>query len=306
MSAKQETTFSTYSKAQGQAYSQIRRDYHQNVYDTVISKHTSSGGQLDLVLDVGCGPGLATRTLASKFAHAVGLDPSSGMIETARSQGLVTATNEPVRFEVSSAENLGASLEHPITAGSIDLITAANAAHWFDLPRFWESAARVLKPGGSVIFWCSGDIRAHPTMPGAKGIDEAVEKHMETYMKPYMNYGNLLTRGRYTDLKLPWSDGAQVPGFDAAHFERYEWPAEQDFFSGDTTIDLDTFEKMRGTSSFTTRWREAHPELVGTEQDAVRVLRRDMEKVLHAAGVKPGEERLKGSVHGVLIIVKKV
>lgn len=143
MSTQQETTFSNYTKQQGQAYSQTRRDYHEDVYATVIQKHVKSGGKLDTVLDVGTGPGVALRTLAKHFPHAIGLDPSSGMIDTARSQGLVTATGEPVRFEVSTAEELGSTLRDAIADNSIDLITAANAAH-----------GSICQPSGQVQLVC--------------------------------------------------------------------------------------------------------------------------------------------------------
>jgi ubiquinone/menaquinone biosynthesis C-methylase UbiE len=124
-----EKTFSSYNQEQGKAYAQIRRDYHPDLYQTIINHHTSTGGELDTLLDVGCGPGTAARGLAPHFAHVIGLDPSEGMITTARSVGVVTSTSEPVRFEVSTAEELGGNLSPPVQDSSVDLITASNAAH---------------------------------------------------------------------------------------------------------------------------------------------------------------------------------
>src|SRR5215470_13906762 len=95
-----EKTFSSYNHEQGKAYAEIRRDYHPSLYQAVINHHTSTGGQLDTLLDIGCGPGTAAQTLAPRFAHAIGLDPSEGMITTARSLGGATSTSEPIRFEV--------------------------------------------------------------------------------------------------------------------------------------------------------------------------------------------------------------
>src|SRR5271163_2465265 len=109
-----EKTSRSYNQEQGKAYAQIRRDYHPSVYQTIINHHTSTGGQLDTLLDVGCGPGTAAHGLAPHFAHAIGLDPSEGMITTARSLGDVTSTSEPVRFEVSTAEELGEHLSPSI------------------------------------------------------------------------------------------------------------------------------------------------------------------------------------------------
>jgi len=36
----------------------------------------------------------------------------------------------------------------------VNLITVAQALHWFDIERFFTEAMRVLKPGGVLSFWC--------------------------------------------------------------------------------------------------------------------------------------------------------
>lgn len=125
-----ENTFSNYNVAQGKAYAQIRRDYHPNVYNAIITQHTSTGGQLSTLMDVGCGPGMTTIGLAPHFTHAIGLDPSEGMITIAHSQ-LESNSKAPsnIRFEISTAEELGANFSPPIADSSVDLLTASNAAH---------------------------------------------------------------------------------------------------------------------------------------------------------------------------------
>jgi len=148
-SFSQEKTFSTYNAAQGEAYAQIRPDYSPKVYQTILEHHSSTGGELNTLLDVGCGPGTATRTLAPNFTHAIGIDPAEGMITTARN--LIPPSQSNIRYEISTCEELGANLMPPIADASVDLITIANAAHWFDMPRFWAAASRVLKPGGNVF-----------------------------------------------------------------------------------------------------------------------------------------------------------
>ncbi|KIX07331.1 uncharacterized protein Z518_01984 [Rhinocladiella mackenziei CBS 650.93] len=300
-----EKTFSSYNQEQGKAYAQIRRDYHPSLYQTIVNHHASTGGQFDTLLDVGCGPGTAANGLAPHFAHAIGLDPSEGMITTARSLGGVTSTSEPVRFEVSTAEELGKDLSPPVQDSSVDLVTASNAAHWFDMSRFWPHAARVLKPGGSVALWTSGGIRAHPSMPNAAAIQAAVDQHEERHLKPYYVPGNLLARNRYVDLPLPWTLGQPVSEFDKSTFFRKDWDVDEEFFVGLPEVDLDTFEKMMATGSALTRWQQAHPDVAGTERDVLRMLRREIERLLHEAGVEKGKERVRGVVPGTLLIVKK-
>ena len=169
---------------------------------------------------------------------------------------------------------------------------------------FWPRAAQILKPSGSVAMWTSGAIRAHPSMPNAPGIQAAMDAHQATYLDAYRNAGNDLARNAYRDLPLPWTLDPPVPEFDEAAFWRKDWEAGEDFFVGEQEVGLGTFGKMMGTASAVTRWREAHPDAVG-EEDVVRILRRDLERVLHEAGVKTGEEKLRGSVQGALLVVKK-
>lgn len=44
----------------------------------------------------------------------------------------------------------GTAEDLPFTDGSVDLVTAATAAHWFDQPRFLAEASRVLKSRGCI------------------------------------------------------------------------------------------------------------------------------------------------------------
>lgn len=302
---QKEVTFSSYNQGQGEAYAAIRRDYDPSVYDAILHQHTSTGGQLTTLLDVGSGPGTSVRQLAPQFKHAIAIDPSAGMIAAARKLGGVSGDREPICFEVSSAEDLGSDLQRPVEDGSVDLITAATAAHWFDMDRFWPAAARVLKPGGSVAFWNSGGIRAHPSLPNSTAIQAVLDAAEGIELKPYMNRGNYLARGRYVDLPLPWTLAQPEPAFDEASFFRKEWDVDEPFYKGEVEVGLDGFEKIMGTSSPVARWREAHPDAVGTEEDLVRKIRRNIERLLHEAGVEKGKEVLKGAIQGALIVVKK-
>ena len=300
-----EKTFSKYNSAQGKNYANVRMDYHPGLYQTVLDQHNSNGGQLDTLLDVGCGPGLVTRALAPHFTHAIGLDPSQGMLDTARSLGGATRTSSPIRYDFSTAEQLGDNIEPRIEDASVDLITAGNAAHWFDMPAFWARAARVLKPGGSVAVWTSGNISAHPDMPNAAAIQAVFEEHRERHLLPYYEPGNLLTRNRYATLPLPWTLEVPVPEFDEGSFFRRDWELGDQFHVNEAEVNMDVFEKMMATASPQTRWHQAHPDLVGTEKDVLKILRRDIERLLHEAGVEEGKEMVKGTVQGTLLVVKK-
>ena len=47
---------------------------------------------------------------------------------------------------------------------SVDLVTVAQAVHWFDLPKFYSLVTRLKrKPGGVLAVWCYNDITVSPT-----------------------------------------------------------------------------------------------------------------------------------------------
>src|SRR3569833_2694089 len=92
-----EKTLTAYTQKPGQAYAQARGGYHSDLSNLIAKHHTPTGGELDTLLDVGCGPGPARSGLATFFAHSTGIDPSEGMIAVARSVPSLTRTGEPVR-----------------------------------------------------------------------------------------------------------------------------------------------------------------------------------------------------------------
>lgn len=100
------------------------------------------GAQPRRVLDLGTGTGAVARLVAERFpeAEVVGADLSPRMIDEARQ----LTENSRVRYQVADAQKL------PFVDGSFDLITLANAIPFFD------EVARVLAPGGRVLFAFSG------------------------------------------------------------------------------------------------------------------------------------------------------
>jgi len=94
-------------------------------------------------LDVGCGIGLATRMLYSKFAALDGVDSSRGMIERARQLSL-----PGVSFQVSDGDRL------PFEENRFDLVYSMSLFHHVPpeyRSRTLEEMVRVLRPGGWVF-----------------------------------------------------------------------------------------------------------------------------------------------------------
>ncbi|EJT99573.1 S-adenosyl-L-methionine-dependent methyltransferase [Dacryopinax primogenitus] len=149
------------------AYSAIRPVFPPQFFEGIYAYHANAGkgkGEFKRCVDLGCGTGQATTVLAEKFDEVIGVEPSGPMVERARN--LLRETEElkvvgdKVRFVQSAAEELP-FLEDE----SVDMVTASQAAHWFDYSRLWPELGRVLKPNGAVAFFGYGEMRLpdHPS-----------------------------------------------------------------------------------------------------------------------------------------------
>lgn len=91
----------------------------------------------DHALDLGCGTGQLSVLLAGEFARVTATDPSASQL-----------ANAMPRPNIRYGEGRAEAIDLP--DGSADLIVAAQAAHWFDLPAFYAEARRVAAPGAAL------------------------------------------------------------------------------------------------------------------------------------------------------------
>lgn len=125
-SGPRDPTFRKYTPQQAQEYALGRGTaYSPLLYSAVFSFHTDGGGDYERLLDVGCGPGNATRDLATSFCEAIGIDPSDAMIAIAREKGYKSKNGNDVIFEVISGERMEQT--PGVEPESVDVITAAMA-----------------------------------------------------------------------------------------------------------------------------------------------------------------------------------
>lgn len=114
----------------GDAYARHRPVYPLKLAQALAQRCANT----DHALDVGCGNGQLSALLARCFDRVTATDPSRSQLESATRAPNITYICEP-------AEEIGSP------DASIDLIVAAQAAHWFDLDRFYGQARRVARPG---------------------------------------------------------------------------------------------------------------------------------------------------------------
>jgi SAM-dependent methyltransferase len=138
--------FKNYFGPQAQQYLAFRPRYPEELLDYLAAV---SGGSA-LAWDCGTGNGQAAVGLAERFTRVVATDPSADMIAHAIPHARVT-------YRV-------ARYQSGLPAGSADLVTVAQALHWFNLKEFLPEAQRVLVRHGVLAAWCYSLCRIEPAL----------------------------------------------------------------------------------------------------------------------------------------------
>ena len=79
-----------------------------------------------------------------------------------------------------------------------DLVVAAQAAHWFDLPRYWQEVARVARPGALAALVGYGLMTVDPA------IDAIIVPYHNETLKPYWPAERWLVVAGYDHVAMPW------------------------------------------------------------------------------------------------------
>jgi SAM-dependent methyltransferase len=118
-------------------YDRARPDYPDELFSDLA---TITGlDERTAVLEVGCGTGQATRSLARFGCSVTAVEPGAGMAALARER---LAGEEHVEIELSTFEDWA---DH---GRRFDLLVAASSWHWVDPSVGWRRAHDVLRPAG--------------------------------------------------------------------------------------------------------------------------------------------------------------
>ena len=138
-----------------QAYRYARPRYPQPLLDTVVKQaHLTASSRL---LELGCGPGIATADLAPKGFTIQAVEPSLAACELARQacEGYRKVAIANSTFE-----------DWPLPAQKFDAVLAATSFHWISPEIACKKSAAALKPNGSLIL-----LWATPPQPSADILD---------------------------------------------------------------------------------------------------------------------------------------
>jgi SAM-dependent methyltransferase len=131
-------------------YDRVRPGYPDELFADLVTVTGIDKGSP--VLEVGCGTGQATRSLAKLGCTVTAVEPGVDMGALAR-QRLARFTN--VTVETSTFEEWDDRGRH------FDLLVAASAWHWVDPSIGWRRAHDVLNPGGWLALLGHVVVRRH-------------------------------------------------------------------------------------------------------------------------------------------------
>ncbi len=182
-------SFADHFSSVSAAYAAFRPRYPEMLFDFLAQAAPAR----DAAWDAGTGSGQAAIGLARHFTHVIATDASGSQIEH--------ATPDPrISYRVSPAEASG------LDDGSVDLVTAAQALHWFDRSSFWAEVRRVLRPRGVIAVW------TYVMLEIAPQIDEIVRRFYRDVVGPYWPPERRITEGRYQTIEFPFAEFA-APSF---------------------------------------------------------------------------------------------
>jgi ubiquinone/menaquinone biosynthesis C-methylase UbiE len=172
-------------------YEAARPSYPPEAID-VLREHAGLGPGRR-VCDLAAGTGKLTRLLADAGADVIAVEPVPGM-------------REELKAAVPSADvRDGVAEDIPLDDGEVDLVTVAQAFHWFRLDEAVAEIRRVLAPGGSVaILFNERDER----VPWVKTWNHAIEWHSRR-----------IAHYQETD----WTKVLAGGGFHDVGYHRVEW-----------------------------------------------------------------------------------
>ena len=199
-------------------YSSARPTYPDALFEYLVTqvKHR------DLAWDCATGNGQAALKLAPYFKSVIATDGSQTQLAEAK-------PGPNIEYRVAMAEESG------IDSGSVDLITVAQAVHWFDFDKFYAEARRVLKPDGIIAIWCYGLFHTDNTEVNAL-LHTFYEDIIGPFWPPERNYID----EHYATLPFPFKTISNIPSFSIVT----HWNSQQIIDYLNTWSSVKAYEKQ--------------------------------------------------------------
>ncbi len=175
-------------------FAKVAADYaaHRPTYPEELFRWLASAvPSRNLVWDCATGTGQAAVGLAGQFKQVWATDASASQIEAA-----VQAVN--ITYQTAPANVSG------LPDSSADLVTVAQALHWFDLEPFYGEVRRVLKPGGLLVVWTYGIFRAEGV--DATAVQSLLDQFYHQTVGPFWPAERRHVEDGYAGLPFPFHE----------------------------------------------------------------------------------------------------
>lgn len=184
---------------QAEIYAKFRPGYPRELFTFIASlvkdKHA--------VWDCATGNGQAATELAKHFELVYATDISDKQLENAVQKPNITYIKAPA--EKTSFE------DH-----QFDLITVAQAIHWFDFDAFYREVRRTLKPGGVLA------VIGYGLLEGDEDVKNSIDYFYRDVTGPYWDKERRYLDERYQTIPFPFNE-ITTPKF----ISKYNWTLEQ-------------------------------------------------------------------------------
>ena len=176
-------SFADYFSGVAARYAAYRPHYPQALADALAALCA----RRDVAWDAGCGNGQLSVQLAARFAHVYAHEPSQAQLDVAE-------RHPRVSYACAPAEASG------LPDASVDLAVAAQAAHWFDWPRYVAEVGRVARPGALVALASYGIL----VVDGDAGAE--IAHYYRDIVGSFWPPGRQHVENGYRDLAWPWPE----------------------------------------------------------------------------------------------------
>ncbi|KAL8095295.1 uncharacterized protein LOC141690257 [Apium graveolens] len=192
---------------QAKQYLVTRPTYPQQLFQFIASNTPCH----DLAWDVATGSGQAATSIAPIYNKVIGTDTSPKQLELAPKLPNVEYKCTPANISMDYLDS------HIAAKSTVDLVTIAQALHWFDNPSFYQQVKHVLKkPHGVIAAWCY-------TVPQVNASIDAVFKPFYTVDSgPFWDPARKKVDNEYRTIDFPFEP---VDGLD--HTGPFEFKTEK-------------------------------------------------------------------------------
>ena len=174
--------FKDHFSTSSDAYQRYRPGYPAELFAWLAQRAPGN----TLAWDCATGTGQAARALAEHFSKVIASDASAQQISQAQ-------TMDNIEYVVARAESM------VLDDNSIDLISVAQALHWFEQAVFYRIAWRCLKPGGILAIWHYNLVSVEPV------VDEVIHWYYHQILGPYWPAERALVEQGYPPMPAPFT-----------------------------------------------------------------------------------------------------